>query len=112
MNSLTVDNRDIESSFLVFAESHGFVIPEPLEMNREIPRFKIEGEKRGGRSGAYCVWTEGRSFDGKPHGWVQDHHEGGEKYYWQFYNRDNPSSNRRYVLRRSGAISKTVKKAF
>jgi putative DNA primase/helicase len=75
---------------LAFAESQGLAISEPLKPDGQIHRFRLDDDRHGERSGAYCVWPEGRSFDGKPHGWVQDHHEGGEKHFWQFYSRDNP----------------------
>jgi putative DNA primase/helicase len=75
---------------LAFVASQGFTISEPLELDGKIHRFKLESDRHGERSGAYCVWPEGKSFDGKPHGWVQDHHEGGEKHFWQLFNRDNP----------------------
>ena len=84
------DIYDIERLFLEFAESQRLPISEPLKPDGKIHRFRLEGDRHGEKSGAYCVWPEGKSFDGKPHGWVQDHHEGGEKHYWQFYNRDNP----------------------
>jgi hypothetical protein len=84
------DFYDLERLFLAFAESQGLAISEPLKLDGSIHRFRLETDRHGERSGAYCIWPEGKSFDGKPHGWVQDHHEGGEKYFWQYYNRDNP----------------------
>jgi hypothetical protein len=84
------DYYDIERSFLAFAESQGFPISDALKLDGKIHRFRLESDKHGARSGAYCVWPEGKSYDDKPHGWVQDHHEGGVKHFWQFYTRDNP----------------------
>jgi putative DNA primase/helicase len=84
------DLLDVESSFLAFAESQGLAISEPLKIDGKIHRFRLEGDRRGEKSGAFCLWPEGKSYDGKPHGWVQDHHEGGDKHFWQFYSRDNP----------------------
>ncbi|MDR3165772.1 MAG: hypothetical protein LBU13_09360 [Synergistaceae bacterium] len=87
---MTPDLYDTEHSFLEFASSQGFAISEPLKPDGKIHRFRLESDRHGEKSGAYCVWPEGKNYDGKPHGWVQDHHEGGEKRFWQFYSRDNP----------------------
>ena len=84
------DIYDIERLFLEFAESQRLPISEPFKADGKIHRFRLEGDKRVEKSGAYIVWPEGKGFDGKPHGWAQDHHEGGEKHYWQFYSKDNP----------------------
>ena len=89
------DIYDIGQSFLEFAESQRLPISEPLKPDGKIHRFRLEGDRRGEKSGAYIVWPEGKGFDGKPHGWVQDHHEGGEKHYWQFYGKDNPPPRER-----------------
>ncbi|MDR1515441.1 MAG: hypothetical protein LBS45_07085 [Synergistaceae bacterium] len=86
---------DVESSFLAFSASKGFGTLWQVEADGKIHRFSLEGDKHGERSGAYLLWPEGRSFDGKPHGWLQDFHEGGEKHFWQYYNRDNPPPKKR-----------------
>jgi phage/plasmid primase-like uncharacterized protein len=95
MSSLTVDYHAIEQSFLAFADSQGFPISEPLKPDGKIHRFRLEGDKHGEKSGAYCVWPEGKNFDDRPHGWIQDHHRGGEKCFWQFYGKDNPPPRER-----------------
>jgi putative DNA primase/helicase len=85
-----VDYYAAERSFLEFSESQGIGISETPALNGKIHRFRLETDRHGERSGAYCVWPEGKNYDGKPHGWLQDHHEGGGKHFWQFYGRDNP----------------------
>jgi putative DNA primase/helicase len=92
---MTPDFYDIERSFLEFAESQGFAISGPLKLDGRVQRFSLESDRGGAKSGAYCVWLEGKSHDGKPHGWVQDHHEGGMKHHWQYFNRDNPPPRER-----------------
>jgi hypothetical protein len=87
------DFCDVERSFLAFAESQGLAVSEPVEADGKIHRFRLGSDKGSERSGAYCVWPEGRSFDGKPHGWVQDHHDGGDKHFWQFYNAFSGAKN-------------------
>jgi hypothetical protein len=84
------DLYDVERSFLAFAESQGLAVSEPLKLDGNIHRFKLEADRHGERSGAYCLWAQGKNFDNRPHGWLQNHREGGEKHFWQFYNRDNP----------------------
>ena len=90
----SIDYYAVERSFLAFCASQGIAIPGSIQMDGAIHRFKLESDKHGERSGTYCVWPEGKGYDGKPHGWIQDHHECGEKHYWQFYNKDNPSPKR------------------
>ena len=85
---------EIEHSFLVFAESCGIAIPGPIQADGQIHRFRLTDAKSGSRDGAYQVWPEGMSYDGRPHGWIQDHRDGGEKYFWQFFSKDNPPPKR------------------
>jgi phage/plasmid primase-like uncharacterized protein len=100
-------NYDVERSFLAFCASQGIAIPGSIQMDGEIHRFSLESDRHGNKSGAYRVWPDGLSHDGKPHGFVQDHHEGGEKHHWQYYNRDNPAPRKELTAReRAAAIAR------
>ena len=86
-----INPHEIERSFLAFCEAHGFSIPTPIQADGQIHRFHFDGDARGSRNGAYVLWPDGKSFDGRPHGYVMDFKHGGEKYFWQFYSKENPT---------------------
>ena len=89
----SIDHYEIERQFLAFMSDCGFPPPrEGLKLDGKIHRFDIDGKKQ---VGAYQVWPEGKSFDGKPHGWVQDHREGGDKHYWQHKSNDANTASRK-----------------
>jgi phage/plasmid primase-like uncharacterized protein len=82
---MTPGHSEIESQVTAFMEAHGITPPrDGLIADGRIHRFAVESDRHGGKSGAYQIWPEGKSLNGRPHGWLQDHHDGGEKRYWQY----------------------------
>lgn len=78
-----IDMRDAEQQFEEFFVSLGIPLPRgDLKLDRRIHRFQI-GD-RSNTNGAYQFWPEGKSFDGRPHGWVQNWSDGGTKHHWQY----------------------------
>lgn len=49
----------------------------------KIHRFSTKDDGTD-RDGAYQYWPNGKSGDGRPHGWAQDHHGGGDMLTWQY----------------------------
>jgi putative DNA primase/helicase len=76
-----IDRNDIERQFRDAALAAGISLPNDLANNLDgrVHRFIIDGKK----DGAYQVWPNGKSHDGKPHGWVQDWHN--VKIFWQYH---------------------------
>lgn len=74
-NSQHVDIYEAERQFEEFFSSCGFSLPSGgLKLDGKIHRFSVGDQ----------FWPDGLSHDGRPHGWVQDWHEGGDKRYWQY----------------------------
>lgn len=80
--SESVDIYDAELQFADFATSHGYPTPKGgFQLDGKIHRFDIDGKKA---VGAYQFWPDGKSHDGVPHAWLQDHRNAGDKDYWQY----------------------------
>ena len=64
---------DIEAQFLQFLRDNDIypVGDDHLILDGKLHRYKIQGDKSGETSGAYCIHT-----DGLPAGWAEDWHSG------------------------------------
>lgn len=81
MNTLNISERDIEAQFLEFLRVNDCE-PEgnfTLQMDGQLHRFRLQGDKAGEKTGAYCVYT-----DGWPAGWCQNWRNGGESITWSY----------------------------
>ena len=91
MSDFNFSLNDIEAQFLDFMRFNNCE-PEDnftLQMDGQLHRFRVKGDKYSQKSGAYCVHT-----DGWPAGWCQNW-RGGESVLWSFTT-DNEEKYRDY----------------
>lgn len=88
-----IDINQIEEQFLDFMRFNNCE-PEglfSLQMDGQIHRYRVKGDKHSNKSGAYCVFT-----DNWPAGWCMDWHNG-EAISWCF-NRDSLNDEQKQSL--------------
>ena len=80
MGMPNISQQDIETEFMAFMRANGCE-PEgnfTLQMDGQLHRFSVQGDKHGEKTGAYCVYS-----DGWPAGWCQNW-RGGEAILWSY----------------------------
>ena len=81
MSNFNISDSEIEAQFLDFMRANNCE-PEGnfrLMLDGQIHRFRVQNDKHGEKSGAYCVF-----YDGWPAGWCQNWHGGGQAISWSF----------------------------
>ena len=74
-----IDGDEVVRQFTEFLDARfATVRMDSVQLDGQIHRFRIDGDSRHERSGAYCVWT-----DGWPAGWVRNWRTG-EHTTWHF----------------------------
>ena len=87
----TFDSHDVIQQVLRFAEAHNiFFDTDTMYVDGQIHRIKTREDKKGGKSGAYCIY-----MDGVPAGFVQDWRKG-IKENWHYDMSDIDDEQRRY----------------
>lgn len=79
-----IDISEAERQFTDFvADVCGKLPSKGIIPDGKIHRFSTK-DNGTDRDGAYQYWPNGKSGDGRPHGWAQDHHGGGDMLTWQY----------------------------
>ena len=82
---MNISISDIEDQVISAMYAVGITPPrEGLFIDRQIHRFHIESDSPGTKNGAYCIYPEGKSYNGWPNGFFQDHKRGSEVEKWQY----------------------------
>ena len=110
MANFNISDRDIEAQFLEFLRDNEC---EPdgefsLVMDGAVHRYRVQGDKHGDKSGAYCVYP-----DNWPAGWCQNWRNGAA-ISWSFDRESlkNPISDEEYkdALARAKASQEAIQK--
>ena len=79
-----ISTSHIEDQVLSAMLAAGITPPqEGLFIDGELHRYYITGDKPGSKNGAYCIHPEGKSYNGCPNGFFQDH-KAGDLIKWQY----------------------------
>lgn len=73
MNTQEFPDYEIEAQFMAFLRNNNIEPAEPITLilDGQVHRYRLHGDKRGEKSGAYCIFT-----DRLPAGWAEDWHVG------------------------------------
>lgn len=98
-----IDHRDAERQFIQFLFDHGLREPRSgFLLDGSIHRCPVDGKRDNDTTGSYMYWPNGKSGDGRPHGWAIDMRDSSTRYDWQYkaeYTPLTPEERKAYAIR-------------
>ena len=87
-----ISDYDIEAQFMVFLRNNNIEPADNIRLilDGQCHRYRLNGDKHGDKSGAYCIYT-----DGFPAGWAEDWHVG-QSINWHYDTSGMPKEQRDY----------------